>query len=303
MAAEPNAKPSKLEALWKFADSPFTWGGIGVVIGSAIVTPVWFRYAFIGAGISIGVGLIRAGILDGRHVAYRVIGQIALLLCLVVGWWSLWRVIPKPEEPLTKKSAQELLEKWGKPTFPQQSPQPPASYSDKPVTVSELAAMLRQVKPPTQSETPKPVASMVGLPRNAIEMALRNEGEQMIKDFYDWYDDEDEPLSLEPLRIAREVGTSEATKNSELARVSTMRAELKSAYDQKCTNGAMEINPIRAEAVRLLSQAHAVTKEDQEAETTFDAFVSGRSKNAPCGMGWGAYLKGLGKRLIPPPPG
>jgi hypothetical protein len=153
MAEEPMAKP-----LWRFADSPFTWGGIGVVIGSAVVTPVWFRYAFVGGGISIGIGFLRAGIFTGRHIVYRAITQVVLLLGLATCWWLLWKVIPKPEEPLTRKGAQEILRQFQ--SF--NRPSPVIETSEKPLTKTDLEKIFQQQVKIKTPQTGEPQVSVSG---------------------------------------------------------------------------------------------------------------------------------------------
>jgi hypothetical protein len=101
MAEEPNS-------FWKFAESPFTWGGIGVIFGTALVSPAWFKGAFIGGGIAIAIGFLRANSFKHRSIVFRIVFHLIAGTGLVALWIALWNVIPRPSEPLTKKDLQDL---------------------------------------------------------------------------------------------------------------------------------------------------------------------------------------------------
>ena len=127
-----------ISTLWRFFDSPFTWGGIGVLVGSALVSPTWFKFAFVGGGIAIAIGLLRAGI-ESRSLTFL------LLVCFSAGWYWVWRVIPKPVEPLTKKDALELLsqaEDANRSQHDQTTVSP--NDSQKPISRAEFLRMLQQ---------------------------------------------------------------------------------------------------------------------------------------------------------------
>jgi hypothetical protein len=125
-------------AFWRFADSPFTWGGGGVIIGAALVSPAWFKLVFVCGGVLIAIGLLRAGGFSNQSRIRAV--TIVLLLCLGVGWWLLWKVIPKPVEPLTKREAQELMNQLSPANPPLVAS--PLDEATKPITKSEFLAML-----------------------------------------------------------------------------------------------------------------------------------------------------------------
>ncbi len=140
-------------AVWRFGDSPFAWGGVGVVVGSALVSPAWFTFAFVGGGIAIGIGLLRAGAFKGRSIIFRVVANVLLLSCLGVGWRLLWKVIPKPVEPLTKQDAQELLSKAASTNRSQAVPPAvPLKDAAEPITKAEFLTMLQQYESPTSAQ-------------------------------------------------------------------------------------------------------------------------------------------------------
>lgn len=87
--------------LWKFLESSFTSGGIGVISGAALTAPATFKYAFIGGGVLIAIGILRANALKTRHPLVRVIGNSFLLAILVSLWIILWKVMPPPTEQAT----------------------------------------------------------------------------------------------------------------------------------------------------------------------------------------------------------
>jgi hypothetical protein len=128
---------TSVNAFWKFGDSPFTWGGIGVLVGSAIASPTWFRFAFISGGISIAIGLWRAG--------FGTISKVFLFFFLAGGWILLWRVIPKPVEPLTKKDAQEIFSRAQDADHSQHGePAESVKNLERPITKAEFLNMLHQ---------------------------------------------------------------------------------------------------------------------------------------------------------------
>jgi hypothetical protein len=148
-------------ALWRFGDSPFTWGGVGVVIGSALASPVWFKYAFIAGGLAISIGLVRANFFNIRRTYLQL--NIALLLCLTAIWYGLWKAIPKPVEPLTREDARQLLGKFYDQISDRENANrgaPRAAKLDgaeKPITRSEFMKLLQQYGVhPSQPTAPSP---------------------------------------------------------------------------------------------------------------------------------------------------
>ena len=132
-------------ALWRFGDSPFTWGGIGVIVGSAIVSPTWFKFAFVGGGMAIAIGILRAKPFNGRSSRFRFAANLALLACLGIGWRLLWKVIPAPVEPLTKQEAQELFRQNANQSQPV-SQIPPPEDARSPLTKADFLKLLQQYK-------------------------------------------------------------------------------------------------------------------------------------------------------------
>jgi hypothetical protein len=101
-------------ALWEFADSPFTWGGIGLILGAAIVSPALFKFAFIAAGVSVAIGFLRARAFKGKSITTRILLNLIILACMAFGWRSLWGWMPKPVEPPTPDQiAERVVQKIG----------------------------------------------------------------------------------------------------------------------------------------------------------------------------------------------
>jgi hypothetical protein len=99
---------------WKFAENPFTWGGIGVVIGAALASPASFRIAFIVGGFAVGVGLLRANSFNTKATWKRIIGNLVLYGLLACIWILLWKIIPKTVEPPTvDQIAEAIVKKQG----------------------------------------------------------------------------------------------------------------------------------------------------------------------------------------------
>jgi hypothetical protein len=126
----------------KFLDSPFTWGGIGVLIGIATTSPPLFRAAFVGAGIAIGIQLLRSQFLEGKSGRTQFVGTALLIIAFSLTWWKLWNKIPKPSEPLTKGDVVSALHEVGNSTTFQS-----AANDNKPITKAELVDAFRNAKP------------------------------------------------------------------------------------------------------------------------------------------------------------
>src|ERR1700683_2854466 len=157
-------------ALWRFGDSPFTWGGIGVIVGSAIVSPTWFKFAFVGGGIAIAIGFLRAKPFNRRSSRFRFTANLVLLACLGIGWRFLWKIIPAPVETCTKQEAQELFRQNANQSQ-QVSQTPPPDDARQPLTKADFLRLLQQYKfsgskvgndkiPSSPSMTPNPQAGL-----------------------------------------------------------------------------------------------------------------------------------------------
>jgi hypothetical protein len=164
MAEEPRKLP-----LWEFADSPFTWGGIGVIVGAALVSPSLFKWAFVGAGVSIGIGWLRAGSLRGSRGTIRIGGNVAMLGALAIIWFGVWKIIPKPVEPPTAEQiAEAVVGKTNqniKPSAPIQLP--------KSASADEIAASI-------VGRLPK-AASTLDLSNGDLKAQAKNVAEQIQK--------------------------------------------------------------------------------------------------------------------------
>jgi hypothetical protein len=95
--------------VWKFVDSALTGVGIGVVVGSAIVSPPWFLYIFIFGGIALEISFLRVKAYKDRIGLRRMVPNIVICLCIATGWALLWKVIPRPKEPPAKEEIAQAV--------------------------------------------------------------------------------------------------------------------------------------------------------------------------------------------------
>jgi len=144
--------------LWRFGDSPFTWGGLGVIAGSALASPTWFKFAFVGGGIAIAIGLLRARPFTFKCPAWMVAANTILVLSFVAVWWLLWTVIPKPVECLTKQEAVDFLKASRAPALPSIQA---IDDGTKPITKADFMKLLAQYLP-AKSTAPKLTTSTLG---------------------------------------------------------------------------------------------------------------------------------------------
>jgi hypothetical protein len=96
--------------LLPFFESPITWGGIGILLGTiAAVAPLpSLRYAFILAWIIFAFAFVRHNVFQNFNVLFQVVANT--LLILITGAILLWifRLIPPPKDlPTAKEIAAE----------------------------------------------------------------------------------------------------------------------------------------------------------------------------------------------------
>ena len=128
---------------------------------------------------------------------------------------------------------------------------------------------------------------------------LRVQGDEIVKDYQTWYDYVDEPLSMLIIRINQDGRPFDEGKKGELANVSAQRSQLRADCFRELENKIKNINPIRAEAFRLLGSTRGSTKEDQDKMVIFESVVAGNSSILPNVnvVQVGEYLKELSKRV------
>lgn len=142
-------KPSRFGRIWSFLESPFTWGGIGVIVGAAATSPSWFKYAFVGAGVAIAVGALRAGFSYPKSGLSKIAATLACLILATV-WLKVWSVIPKPTDPLTKQDLRDVLKEMLTPSTQsvvQNEPSVAGSNTNRELirTKADLVTAVRQV--------------------------------------------------------------------------------------------------------------------------------------------------------------
>lgn len=85
------------QKIWNFSDSPWTWGGIGVIVGAVAGTvPLGLLFAI--GGVIIAVGLIRAKMFEGHARLIKVGGNTFLCVLLALILIGARKLIPKAKE-------------------------------------------------------------------------------------------------------------------------------------------------------------------------------------------------------------
>src|SRR5882762_7689437 len=96
--------------LWKFAESPITWGAIGVLVGAIgpFIPPKW---GFIVTFAFLVMALLKTNFFEGGSLLKHILGNLVLIGIMAALLVEVWHLLPKPQEPLTSK---ELVEAFCK---------------------------------------------------------------------------------------------------------------------------------------------------------------------------------------------
>jgi hypothetical protein len=126
----------ELPAIVRFADSPFTWGGLGVVLGCALGSPAAYKYAFWFGFIVVAIAIIRAKPFKECSTIVQV--STASLFCVGLGvvWLLLWNIIPRPggpspNPPTKEEIADAVVQKLGIRAKPEPSTNPKVTVVPK----------------------------------------------------------------------------------------------------------------------------------------------------------------------------
>lgn len=96
--------------LWSFAESPITWGAIGVLVG-AVGPFIPSKWAFLVTFLFLAVALLKANFFEERALPKRVFGNLALICLMAALLGEVSHLLPKPQEPLT---SEQVVETWCK---------------------------------------------------------------------------------------------------------------------------------------------------------------------------------------------
>jgi hypothetical protein len=100
MPVLPENRSSVAKRIWRFGDNPFTFGGVGVIVGG-IGALVSVKSLFVVGALSIGIAIIRSNLFDGCRPFLKVVGNFGLCCVLSGLLFFIWRVTPKPKDPPT----------------------------------------------------------------------------------------------------------------------------------------------------------------------------------------------------------
>jgi hypothetical protein len=128
----------------------------------------------------------------------------------------------------------------------------------------------------TSHSSPPEPASLIGTPPLLIARELVIQGNQIIHDWNDWWNED---------------GKLQERKAEE------QRTRSTKTYERKFVNSIKEANPYREEGYRLLRIAGQGTREDYDKKVLFDLMIAGNVGIAGQEHSFGDYLVELSKRL------
>jgi hypothetical protein len=146
-------------------EHPLSCLGLGGAIAILMVSPSSFNYGFTAAGCAIAVGLLRSKAFSNSRPVIRFLGNILIVACFGAIWFWLWKVVPKPTEPVTKQDVYDALSKS------------PVRVADgnKPITKAELQKLIQQYR------SPQKISNNLGTPES-VNQGDRRIGWQQISD-------------------------------------------------------------------------------------------------------------------------
>jgi hypothetical protein len=115
------------EKLGKVADSPVSWGGVGLIAGA--LAPVWAVWFVSLGGFITWVALLQARFFAGRRFAVAFSGHLVLVLAISFLLYVAWVRVPKSPEPLTKQDIFNAVKEVVA-SAPASSPQTTATSND-----------------------------------------------------------------------------------------------------------------------------------------------------------------------------
>jgi hypothetical protein len=292
--AEPE---TRYRALWNFCDSPFTWGEIGVVIGAALASPVWFRYAFIGGGISIGIGLLRANAFRQSRATARVVVNLVLCCSFVTLWILLWKVIPKPEAPVTRNELQQILN--DKPsTLAAPVATENTSSGNKPISRSDLVAIIKQYSathrgPSASAPTQTKFANIT----NTRLADMARAGAVSMRDVsHEWKAKRESAYNSLYDHIEGGRATDEERKTAP-ARIEAAQKEVDERYKPQAKRITLDANECRLEILIRLMPPQEVNVQDKDADALYRKIATSDDFSWTDLEGAGNYLDRLKERL------
>jgi hypothetical protein len=136
-----NKATSVREKLWKYAEGPWFWGGVALIIGAAVADKN-LAVIFVIGYVPISIGVFRANFFYGRTKGRKIIGYSALLLSAALLLFVAWKIIPKPQPPLTKDDLRSMYPT----TVPTSKPESvTSSPSSQVATKDDIRTLLQRV--------------------------------------------------------------------------------------------------------------------------------------------------------------
>ena len=95
---------------WDFADSAWTWGAIGMLAGAAGQT-ISSAVFFVLAGMILSIQVWRSRPFERHGEFLSWITSIVITTFICIGLWVMWRIVPKPQKPLSSAEIENITKK------------------------------------------------------------------------------------------------------------------------------------------------------------------------------------------------
>ena len=126
------------EKLWKYAEGPWFWGGVALIIGAAAAN-INLAIIFAIGYVPISVGVIRSKLFDGCTTMLKIRGNGGAMLLAALLLFGVWKLIPQPQRPLTIGDLRSLMQ-----SIPASTPASTTSNSDSQVATKDDIRTLLQ---------------------------------------------------------------------------------------------------------------------------------------------------------------
>lgn len=101
------------ERIWRFVESPITWGGMGLLGGAVIVLvpAVGLKWVFVFTWGLVVSALLKEKFWEKKGLTTRIIGNTAVSIVFGIVFMGGWHYIPKPKDPPTAEEIAEAIVK------------------------------------------------------------------------------------------------------------------------------------------------------------------------------------------------
>jgi hypothetical protein len=204
------------ERLWKYFEGPWFWGGVALIAGAAAAN-VNLALVFVVGYVPISIGVFRSQFFRGSR---KTLSNVAILVLGAIILFGVWKIIPKPQPPLT---IGDIKSAWQSTAAPFGSTVPAASNEDGQVaTKKDIQNLLRRfsqlqneshLNPASldAAKTPQPsVPTQIATPMRDQTKALKAITSTWTKSVNDWADSRLKEVPESPASLATAEGRKKA---------------------------------------------------------------------------------------------